>query len=89
MQGSLTDIPMNSFIQPEVKVSICSGTKENHGEPWLGWPVAEPSGCKLNSRQQSGIKSASPNISPYLCCVFLFFFLNKIFTIIVMCILFG
>jgi hypothetical protein len=26
----------------------------------------EPSGCKLHSSQQSGIKYANPNVSPYL-----------------------
>jgi hypothetical protein len=46
------------------QLSICSGTKENHGKPWSCWPVAGPSGCKLTSSQQSGIKSANPNISP-------------------------
>jgi hypothetical protein len=36
------------------------------GKPWSSWPVAGPSGCKLNSSQQSGIKHASPNISSHL-----------------------
>jgi hypothetical protein len=41
------------------------------------WPVAGPPGCKLTSSQQSSIKYASPNISPYLCCFFYFsFFFN-------------
>jgi hypothetical protein len=31
------------------------------------------SGCKLTSSQQSGIKYANPNTSPYLCCFFFFF----------------
>jgi hypothetical protein len=48
------------------QLSICSGTKENHGKPWSSWPVAGPSGCRLTSSQQSGIKYASPNTSPYL-----------------------
>jgi hypothetical protein len=52
---------------------ICSGTKENHRKPWLSWLVAGPSGCKPTPSQQSGIKSTSPNISPYLCCFLSFF----------------
>jgi hypothetical protein len=31
------------------QLSICSGTKENHGKPWSTWPVAGPSGCELTS----------------------------------------
>jgi hypothetical protein len=54
------------------QLSICSGTKENHGEPWSSWLVAGPSGCKLASSQQSSIKYESHNISPDLCCFFLF-----------------
>jgi hypothetical protein len=55
-------------------------SKENHGKPWSSWPVAGPSECKLTSSQQSGIKSASPNISPYLCCcVFLLFYFLSVF----------
>jgi hypothetical protein len=46
------------------QLSICSGTKENHGKPWSSWPVAGPSGCKLTSSQQSVIKYTSPNTSP-------------------------
>jgi hypothetical protein len=56
------------------QLSICSGAKENHGKPCSSWPVAGLSGCKLTSSQQSGIKSASPNISPYLCCCGFFSF---------------
>jgi hypothetical protein len=59
------------------QLSICSGAKENHGKSWLSWPVTGPSGCKLTYSQQAGIKYASPNISPYLCCVFLFLFSKR------------
>jgi hypothetical protein len=48
------------------QLRIRSGTKENHGNPWSGWPVIGPSGCKLTSSQQSDIEYASPNISPCL-----------------------
>jgi hypothetical protein len=48
------------------QLSICSGTKENHGKTWSSWPVAGPSGCKMTSSQQSGINYMSPNASPYL-----------------------
>jgi hypothetical protein len=44
------------------KLSICSGTKENHGKPCSSWPIAGPSACELTSSQQSGIEFASPNI---------------------------
>jgi hypothetical protein len=57
------------------QLSICSGTKEDHGKPWSRWSAAGPSGCKLTSIQQSGIKYANPNTSPYLC----FFFFENIY----------
>jgi hypothetical protein len=74
-------------VEYEYQLSICCGTKENHRKPWSSWPVAGPSGCKLISSQQSGIKYASPNVSPYLCCCvfsfsFLFFPRKLLFTII-------
>jgi hypothetical protein len=46
---------------------------------WSSSTVAGPSGCKLTSIQQSGIKYASPNISTYLCCFSFFFFLSYFF----------
>jgi hypothetical protein len=46
------------------QLSICSGTKANHGVPWSSWAVAGPSWCKLTSNQQSGIKPTNPNILP-------------------------
>jgi hypothetical protein len=48
-----------------------SRTEENHGKPWSSWTIEGPFGCKLNSSQQSGIKYANPNISPYLWCCFI------------------
>jgi hypothetical protein len=59
---------MQCNVEFGYQLSICSGTKE---KPWSSWPVAGPSECKLTSSQQSNIKSASPNISPYLCCCFI------------------
>jgi hypothetical protein len=53
------------------QLSICSGAKEIYGKPSSSWPVAGSSGCKLTTSQQSGINTASPNISPYLCCCFI------------------
>jgi hypothetical protein len=44
------------------------GQRKTAQKPRSSWPVAGPSGCKLTSSQQSGIKDANPNISPYLCC---------------------
>jgi hypothetical protein len=55
-------------------LSICSGIEENHGKSGSSWPVAGPSGCKLTSTQQSGIKDENPNISPYLAVVYLYKF---------------
>jgi hypothetical protein len=61
---------MQCNVESGYQLSICSGTKENHRKPWSSWPVAGPSRCKLTSSQQSGIKYASPDISPYLCFCF-------------------
>jgi hypothetical protein len=55
---------MQCNVEFEYQLSICSGTKENHGKPWSSSPVAGPSECKLTYSQQSGIKSANPNINP-------------------------
>jgi hypothetical protein len=44
------------------QLSIGSRIEENHGKLWSIWPVAGPSGCKLTSSQQSGIKYANPNV---------------------------
>jgi hypothetical protein len=55
---------MECNVEVGYQLSICSGTKENHGKPWSSWPVAGPSGCKVTSIQQSGIISANPNKSP-------------------------
>jgi hypothetical protein len=57
---------MQRNVEFGYKLSICSGIEENHGKPGSSWPVAGPSGCKLTSSHQSGIKDANPNISPYL-----------------------
>jgi hypothetical protein len=67
---------MQCNVEFGYQLSICSGTKENHWKDLSSWPVSGPSGCKLTSRQQSGIKYASPNISPYLCWFFFLFFEN-------------
>jgi hypothetical protein len=48
------------------QLGTCSRTEENQGKPYSSRPVAGPSGCKLTSSRQSGIKDANPNISPYL-----------------------
>jgi hypothetical protein len=61
------------------QLSICSGTKENHRKPWSSWPVTGPSRCKLTSSQQSDIKYASPNTSPYMCFFFFFENIYKLF----------
>jgi hypothetical protein len=63
---------MQCNVKPGYQLSICSGTMENHGKPWSSWPVAGPLRCKPTSSQQSSIKYASPNTSPYQC--FFFFF---------------
>jgi hypothetical protein len=67
---------MQCNVEYGYQLSIFFGTKENHGKPWSSWPVAGPSGYKLTSSQQSGIKYASPNTSPYL---WFFFFLSFFF----------
>jgi hypothetical protein len=52
----------------------------------IEFAVAGPSGCKLTSSQQSGIKYTNPNISPYLCHCFIENHLHVVFTNIFMCI---
>jgi hypothetical protein len=55
----------------------------DQGKPWkplIELVVARPSGCKLTSSEQSGIKSASHNISVLLCFYLVSFsFFNKFF----------
>jgi hypothetical protein len=53
------------------QLSICSRIKENHGNPWSGRRVEGPSGCKLTSNHQTGIKYENPKGSLYLCCRFI------------------
>jgi hypothetical protein len=62
---------MQCNVEFGYQLIICSGTEGNHGNPLSSRSVALPSGCKLTSSQQSGIKYASRNIGPYLCCFFL------------------
>jgi hypothetical protein len=63
---------MQCNVEFGYQLNICSGIKENHGKPSSSWPVAGTSGCKLNSSQQSGIKYAILNVSPYLWYFILF-----------------
>jgi hypothetical protein len=57
---------MQCNVEFGYKLSICCGIEENDGKPWSSWPIAGPSGCRLTSSQQTGIKYSNPNISPYL-----------------------
>jgi hypothetical protein len=57
---------MQCKVEFGYQLSTCCRTEENHGKPCSSWPVAEPSGRKLTSSQQSGIKYANPNITPIL-----------------------
>jgi hypothetical protein len=76
-EGCMWSIQSN--VEFGYQLSICSGTKENHGKPWSSWPVAGPSGCKLTSSQQSGTEHANPSISPWLCRYFNEVFMVTIF----------
>jgi hypothetical protein len=60
-----------SNVEFGCQLSICSGTKEDHGKPRSSWSVAGSSGCKLTSSQQSGTEHANPKISPCLCSCFI------------------
>jgi hypothetical protein len=62
---------MQCNVEFGYQLSICSRTEENHGKPYSSLPVAGPSGCKMTSSQQPGAKHANPNISPCLCCYFI------------------
>jgi hypothetical protein len=48
---------MQCNVEFGYQLSICCGTKKNHGKPLSNWPVAGPFGCKTDSSQQSGIQS--------------------------------
>jgi hypothetical protein len=50
---------MQFDVESGYQLSICSGTKGNLGNPGSIWPVAGPSGCKLTSNKQSGLKYAN------------------------------
>jgi hypothetical protein len=56
-------LPMGGLhVKHAVQRGIWVPTKHllwDHEKPWLSWPVAGPSGCKLTYSQQSGIKYAS------------------------------
>jgi hypothetical protein len=52
-------------VQFGYQLSICSRIEESHGKPWSILAVSGPSGRKLASSQQSGIKWANPNIIRY------------------------
>jgi hypothetical protein len=47
---------MQCNVEFRYELCICSRIEENHGKHWWSWSVAGPSGCKLTSSQQSGIK---------------------------------
>lgn len=48
------------------QLNIRSRAKENQGNSWSNWKVAEPPECKLTSSQQSDIWYTNPNASLYL-----------------------
>jgi hypothetical protein len=73
---------MQCNVEFGYRLSIRSGTKENHGKPWRSWPVAGPSGCKLTTSQQSGVEYASPNIVSL--SVRLLFFTNSSTTLVML-----
>jgi hypothetical protein len=59
-------------VRHAVQHGICSAFARDQGklQNTLIELVAGPSGRKLTSSQQSGIKYTSPKIKPYLCCFF-------------------
>jgi hypothetical protein len=69
LEGCIWSMRWN--LEFRYQLSICSRTEENHGKPWSSCPVEGPSRCELTSIQQSGIKYMNPNVSPYLCCCFI------------------
>jgi hypothetical protein len=62
---------MQCHLEFGYQLSICSGTKENHGKPWSSWPVAGPSGCKMTSSQQCALNIRALTLVPI--CVAAFF----------------
>jgi hypothetical protein len=69
--GRAADEACRGIVEFGYRLSICSMTEGNHAKPWSSWSVAGPSGCKLTSSQQSGIKHANLNIIPYLAVAFI------------------
>jgi hypothetical protein len=78
---------MQCNVEFGYQLSICSGTKENHGKPWSSWPVAGTSECNWLLASRPALNSRTVTLVPTLCyCsiffpVFLFFslFYNKLF----------
>jgi hypothetical protein len=54
---------MQCNVEFGYQLSICSGTKENHGKPWSSWQVAGPSGCKLTSSRSRSYFTTDKSVS--------------------------
>jgi hypothetical protein len=78
---------MQCNVEFGYQLRIFSRIEKNQGKLWSSWPVARPSGCKLTSSQQSGIKYAYPNIRPYLAVALFEKSLHICFYVFFMCVL--
>jgi hypothetical protein len=62
---------MKCNVEFGYQLSICSGTKENHGKPWSSWPVAGPSECNWLLASSPALNPWTLTLVPTLCyCIF-------------------
>jgi hypothetical protein len=76
-------VSMQCNVEFGYQLSICSGTKENHGKPWSILPVAVPSECNWLLASSPALNPRTLTLVHTLCyCIFFSvfsFFHNKLF----------
>jgi hypothetical protein len=66
---------MQCTVEFGYQLSICSGTKENHGKPWSNWPAAGPSECNRLLASSPALNPRTLTLVPTLhYCIFILFF---------------
>jgi hypothetical protein len=65
---------MQCNVEFGYQLSICSGTKENHGKSWSNWPVGGPSECNWLLTSSPALNPRTLTLVPNLCYCIVFFF---------------